>query len=149
MLEIGIDSFGQLVLNREGETLPAYPVRAFPVTAPEKCIALMSQEGKLLAWIEEISSLPEDRQKILRDALRSREFMPEISRLESVSGFVSPCTWKVSTDRGETSFTLASEDDIRRINSATLIVSDRHGVNYLLRPEKLDRHSRKLLARFL
>ncbi|NNM81892.1 MAG: DUF1854 domain-containing protein [Burkholderiales bacterium] len=149
MHEIAIDSFGHLVLVREGIAEPAFPVRAFPVTSPEKCIALMSQEGKLLAWIEEISALPANQQEVLRKALRSREFMPEILRLESVSGFVSPCNWKVSTDRGETTFTLGSEDDIRRINSATLIVSDRHGVNYLLRPEKLDRHSRKLLARFL
>ena len=147
MIELSLNAFGQLVLG--GAIEGVYPVRAFPVSAPGTCIALMSPEGKLLEWIPDLAALPENQAGLIADCLRSREFMPEITRLQSVSGFVAPCEWHVGTDRGDTAFTLGSEDDIRRINARTLIVLDRHGVNYLLKLDRLDRHSRKLLARFL
>ena len=44
----------------------------------------------------------------------------------------------------------ADEEDIRRISGKTLIVADEHGVQFLIRDlPALDRHSRKLLDRFL
>ena len=73
--------------------------------------------------------------------------MPEI-RSERV-GLRHPTVWKVETDRGETAFT-AREEDIRRLNAQTLLIADNHGIFYLIRDlMSLDKHSRKLLDRFL
>lgn len=47
--------------------------------------------------------------------MAGREFMPEIRRIEAVSGYVCPCQWEVETDRGMTRLTLKGEEDIRRL----------------------------------
>ncbi len=149
--ELARNAFGRLVLkNDSGAHEGVVPVRAFPVTAPGKGIALMSAQGRELAWIASLESLSDESRILLEEALRDREFMPEILSLVSVSGYAAPCEWKVKTDRGETAFTLKSEDDIRRISSSALILTDSHGVNFLIKnPADLDRHSKKLLGRFL
>ncbi len=97
-----------------------------------------------------LSALPEPEQRLLVDALEQREFMPVLRCLKSVSSFATPSTWTVETDRGPTSFVLKGEEDIRRLGPGLLIVNDAHGVQYLIRDlMSMDRHSRKLLDRFL
>ena len=45
---------------------------------------------------------------------------------------------------------LKGEEDIRRIGHATLLISDSHGIQFLVRDmQALDTASRKLLDRFL
>lgn len=149
--ELTRNAFGRLVLkNDAGVHEGVVPVKAFPVTAPGEGIALMSAQGRELAWVASMEALPDTARILLEEALRDREFMPEILCLVSVSGYAAPCEWKVKTDRGETAFTLKSEDDIRRISPSALILTDSHGVNFLIKnPADLDRHSKKLLGRFL
>ena len=49
-----------------------------------------------------------------------------------------------------TQFVLRGEEGIRRISAKTLIVAYEYGVQFLIRYlPALDRHSRKLLDRFL
>ncbi len=137
--------------SREGEVFDnVTPVRAFPISAPDDGISLMSAEGRELIWMNSLEEMPEHERDLLRQALNHREFMPEIGRLMAVSGFVTPCTWTVETDRGTTQFILKGEEDIRRLNASTLMISDSQGIHYLLRDlAALDRMSRKLLDRFL
>jgi hypothetical protein len=86
----------------------------------------------------------------VEDELARREFVPEIRRLHRVSSFATPSTWEVETDRGETSFVLRGEEDIRRLGVSALLIADSHGIQFLIRDlSALDRHSRKLLDRFL
>jgi hypothetical protein len=76
--------------------------------------------------------------------------MPEIARILSVTSYATPCTWSVDTNRGATEFVLRGEEDIRRIGSDTLLVSDNHGIHFLIRNQyELDKHSKKILDRFL
>lgn len=110
----------------------------------------MSADGRELLWLDSLADLPDDQQALMQQALEQREFMPTIRRLISVSGFVTPCSWTVDTDRGQTEFILKGEEDIRRLNAGTLMISDSQGIHYLLRDlSVLDRTSRKLLDRFL
>ena len=68
----------------------------------------------------------------------------------SVSSFACPSTWQVRTDRGETALVLKGEEDIRRLSATRLLIADGNGIQYLVRDlSRLDRHSRKLLDRFL
>jgi hypothetical protein len=57
----------------------------------------------------------------------------------------------VHTDRGDTQFVLRGDEDIRRIGTnGSLLVSDSHGIQYLIRNHvALDAHSKKILDRFL
>jgi len=125
-------------------------VRAFPVTAPGQGVGIMDAEGHELAWFDRLDQVAQPLQDLLREAVSEREFLPEIQRLKSVSSLVTPSVWTVQTDRGEARFMLKGEEDIRRLTGKTLIVSDIDGVQYLIRdPLVLDRHSRKLLDRFM
>lgn len=129
---------------------PVHMVRAFPVSSPDIGFSLMSAEGHELLWIERLDSLAGEVRELIEQALDEREFMPVILRLASVSGYVTPCTWRVDTDRGEASFVLKGEEDIRRMGNGALLITDSDGIHYLLRDvSALDRISRRILDRFL
>lgn len=126
------------------------PVRAFPISAPDRGIALVSTDGKELVWIAQLADLDAGTRQLVAEELESREFMPQIQRIRSVSSFATPSVWEVDTDRGPTAFTLKGEEDIRRLAAPMLLIADSHGVQYLIRDfAALDRTSRKLLDRFL
>lgn len=127
------------------------PVRAFPLAAPGKGIALMSAEGKELVWIERLSDFPDAWRALVEEEFARREFMPVIQRIVAVSGYATPSTWQVETDRGATTLVLKSEDDIRRLKGpGALLIADGNGIHYLIRDrEQLDAQSRKILKRFL
>ena len=126
------------------------PVRAFPIGAPDEGLSLMSADGHELAWIERLDLLDPAARARVEEDLASREFVPEIRAIRSVSSFSTPSTWRVETDRGDTTLVLRGEEDIRRLARSTLLIADRHGIQYLVRDVgALDRSSRKLLDRFL
>ena len=145
------NAFGQLVLSRDGRDHTGVTVvRAFPIGAPDDGLSLVSPDGHELAWIHHLSELPAEMRALIEAELAGREFMPTIRRICSVSSFATPSTWEVDTDRGPTRFVLKGEDDIRRMAAPVLLISDSHGIHYLIRdPGLLDKASRKLLDRFL
>ncbi len=125
-------------------------VRAFPIGAPDEAVSILSAAGHELLWLPHPLQLPAAQKEAVLAALQTREFMPEIQRVDAVSSFITPSTWSVQTNRGFSQFVLRGEEDIRRISGKTLIVADEHGVQFLIRDlPALDRHSRKLLDRFL
>ncbi len=126
------------------------PVRAFPISDHEFGMAIMSNDGKEVAWIDRPSDLPQDVRGLIFEELASRELVPEIQKILTVSTFSTPSVWDVMTDRGSTSFTLKGEEDIRRLGPYTMMITDSHGLHFLLRDVlSLDKHSRRLLDRFL
>ena len=146
------DAFGRLVLtDAEGrEHTGVLAVRAFPIAAPGEGVSVVDANGHELAWVPRLADLDAPRRALLAEALEQREFMPRLLRVASVSSFATPSTWQVDTDRGPTSFVLKGEEDIRRLGPGLLIVNDAHGVQYLIRDlAGMDKHSRKLLDRFL
>lgn len=125
-------------------------VRAYPVTAPDLGVGVMDAEGHELAWFDRLDEIEGALQSQLREAMQEREFLPEIEQLQSVSSLVTPSTWTVQTNRGVTRFMLKGEEDIRRLTGRVLLINDADGVQYLIRDlAAMDRHSRKLLDRFL
>jgi len=146
------NAFGKLVFTAaNGDRFEGVvPVRAFPIGAPDDGIALVNADGQELAWIMRLTDLADDTRTMVEQELASREFMPEIQRIQRVSNYNAPCTWFVETNRGDASFTLKGEEDIRRIASTSLLIADNHGVQFLIRDtQALDKGSRKILDRFL
>jgi len=145
--------FGKLVLTHlSGERVEGVlPVRAFPVQSPDDGIAMVDPLGHEVAWVGALSAVSEPEQTLIRAELASREFMPVIQSIVSVTSFSTPCTWQVQTDRGDTTFVLRGDEDIRRIGAGSaLLVSDSHGIQFLIRDHgALNAHSRKILDRFL
>ena len=150
--QLSRNNFGRLILTTsQGDRFEGVvPVRAFPIQSPEDGIALVHTDGHEVVWIDRLDALAEPAQSLIREELASREFMPEILRIESVTSFSTPCTWHVLTDRGETRFVLRGDEDIRRVGLAIVLITDTHGIQFLIRDrEKLNRESRKILDRFL
>ena len=150
--ELERDAFGRLVLtDAQGERhVGVVPVRAFPLSAPGHGISLVGSEGRELVWIDSVDQLPAQARTLLEEELAVRDFAPTLLRLHGVSSFGVPSTWTISTDRGETSFVLKAEEDIRRLEGGALLIASAHGVQFRIPDVKtLDRASRKLLERFL
>ncbi|MDQ0080160.1 DUF1854 domain-containing protein [Variovorax boronicumulans] len=150
--ELERDAFGRLVLtDAQGEChVGVVPVRAFPLSAPGHGISLVGSEGRELVWIDSVDQLPAQARTLLEEELAVRDFAPTLLRLHGVSSFGVPSTWTVSTDRGDTTFVLKAEEDIRRLEGGALLIASAHGVQFRIPDVKtLDRASRKLLERFL
>lgn len=146
------DATGRLVLiGTDGDRHEGIvPVRAFPISAPEGGVSLLGEDGHELRWIDSLDDVPPDTRSMIEAELTHRGFMPEISGIKRVSSFATPSRWQVSTDRGDTELLLKAEDQIRRLTHTTLLITDGHGVSFLIRDvDAMDRHSRKLLDRFL
>lgn len=150
--DLSRDAFGRWVLEMPDGTrhAPVTALRAYPVSAPDEGVALMDAEGHELLWLPYMGALDAPLRDKLMQALNEREFLPEILQLTQVSSFATPSTWTVLTDRGETQFLLKGEEDIRRLTGKVLLINDIHGVQYMIRDlAAMDKHSRKLLDRFL
>lgn len=146
------DAFGRLVFSGpDGEKhAGVVPVRAFPISSPERGIALVDPHGSELAWIEQLSELPDELRPLVEAELASREFMPVISRIVRVSSYATPSTWQVKTSHGDTDLFLKGEEDIRRLPDSALLITDGKGIHYLIHDRyALDLTSRKILDRFL
>ncbi len=144
--------FGLLVFTgADGEAhAGVVPVRAFPIGAPDEGIALVNSEGHELLWIDRLEDLGKETAQLVQEELSSREFVPEIKRIRSVSSFACPSTWDLDTDRGDAKLVLKGEEDIRRLDREKLLIADTHGIQFLIRDiQSLDRASRKILDRFL
>jgi hypothetical protein len=122
MLPFGLthDSFGRLVLiDVEGvRHVDVTPVRAFPTTDPTHWISIVGAEGQELACVADLNDLSENTRRTLDAEFADREFAPVIRRIVNVSAMNEPSEWMVETDRGTTRFVLASDSDVRRVDSS-------------------------------
>jgi Domain of unknown function (DUF1854) len=146
------DAHGRLNLSTADGALHegVMPVRAFPISAPDGGLSLVSADGHELRWIDRLADLPSPTRDLIQAELAIREFTPMIHRINEVSTFSTPSTWTVETDRGLTQLVLKSEDDIRRLGNGRLLISTAQGLQFgIAQTAELDRHSRKLLERFL
>jgi hypothetical protein len=146
------DASGRLALTDAQGTrhTGVVPVRAFPISAPDASLSLIGEDGHELAWIDRLDSLNAGTRSHIEAELAQREFMPEILAIEQVSSFATPSRWQVRTDRGDTELLLKTEDHIRRLDQQMLLITDGHGVSFLIKDiSRMDHHSRRMLDRFL
>lgn len=152
-IQLRRDAHGRLLLTLAdgSEHAGVVPVRAFPIAAPGEGLSLLGQDGHERLWVERLADLPAALRTLIEEELAVREFAPEITRIVSVSGFATPSVWQIETDRGRTELTLKAEEDIRRLAGRTrLLIASAEGVQYRISDTgALDRHSRRLLERFL
>ena len=144
---------GRLVLTLPGGGVHegVTPVRSFPIAAPAEGLSLVGTDGHELLWIDRLDQLPPAVRQLVDEELAVREFVPTIERIVSVSGFSTPSTWEVLTDRGPARLVLKAEEDIRRLGGRTrLLIAGGDGLQFRV-PDTtvLDKHSRRLLERFL
>lgn len=152
-LRVQRNAHGRLVLTLADGTCheAVVPVRAFPIAAPDEGLSLVAADGKEALWVDHMAHLPAQARALIEEELAVREFVPTIERIVRVSGFATPSTWDVQTDRGPTQLVLKAEEDIRRLSGRTnLLITGQDGLQFRV-PDStaLDKASRKLLERFL
>ena len=151
-IQLSRDSFGKLNCRTAdgNDYFDVKPVRAFPIQAPLLGISLVQTDGKEVAWLDDLDQLRAADRELLLDELNGREFMPEVEQIIQISSYATPSTWQVKTNRGVTELLLKGEEDLRRIGAHALLISDSHGIHFLIRNmDELDKASRKILDRFL
>lgn len=146
------DAHGRLRLTLADGTRheDVHPVRAFPLSDAAGALSLVGPDGHERLWIDDPAALPEVMRRLIDEELAARTFVPQIQALVAVSTFTTPSDWTVDTDRGRHTLVLGGEEDIRHLPDGRLLVTDRHGIAYVIAtPAALDRRSRRLLERFL
>ena len=151
-LKLNHNAYGQLCYTDAAGVVHEQitPVRAFPMSAPDAGMSLVDVRGHELVWLPRLDELDATSRAMVDAALASREFMPEIHSIRHVSSYATPSVWQVTTDRGETEFTLKGEEDIRRLSVSRLLIAGSNGVQFLINDiQQLDKASRRRLDRFL
>ena len=147
------NAHGRLVLTLPDGTvhIDVHPVRAFPIAAPDEGLSLIGSNGHELMWIEQMADLPAVPRSLIEAELAVREFVPAIQKIRAVSSFSTPSTWQVDTDRGPAQLVLKAEEDIRKLEGRTrLLIASADGLQFKIEDTSLlDKHSRRLLERFL
>jgi len=71
------NEFGRLVFVAADGTQDegVVPVRAFPISAPEHGVALVSADGRELVWIDDWSGIAAATKILIKEELASREFV--------------------------------------------------------------------------
>lgn len=153
VFQLARNTHGRLVLTLADGSVheDVTPVRAFPIAAPGDGLSLLGADGHELLWVPCLEWVEASARQLIEDELQTREFVPTIEKITAVSSFSTPSTWDVETDRGPSRLVLKAEEDIRRLAGRTrLLIAGSDGLQYRV-PDtmQLDRHSRKLLERFL
>ena len=146
------DAWGRLVLiDADGrQHVGVEVIRAFPLSDPRHGIAICDSQGKEIMWLPDLDALPPPLAQQIEEELAKREFVPIVRRIVKVSSPVEPSEWEVETDRGRVSFLLNSEDDVHELDQNRALITDAHGIRYLISDiEQLDANSRRLLERYL
>jgi len=150
-LDLYRDRRGRLVFTDDDgrQHVGVEPVRAFPISDPEKHISLVDPHGRELLMVEDLADLRTDDRQLLSQMLAEREFLPRIERVVHVARNKEPHIWDVETDRGAVQFLLC-EDDIRRLGPTRAILIDLHGVRYYIADSRqLDANSQRFLSQYL
>jgi len=133
----------------QGEPLVVQVRRCFPLSEPERHLCLVDPRGRELCCIEASSALPSASREALQQALLASELLPRVESIEAVLAAATQSTWQVVTDRGAREFVVEQEDHIRRLPDGRHLITDSHGMRYLLPPEaQLDAKSRRIFAPF-
>jgi hypothetical protein len=143
---------GRLVvtLQRDGreETLEGVrPVRAFPLTVPDRHIILIDAEDNELGIIRELRGLDRESQQAIEAELEIAYLVTRVQAIRFVRSRFGVTTWGLETDRGSRTAHVKERSDIRPLPDGRIILSDVDGIKYEIPPpDELDERSRGWLA---
>ncbi|MBA4032455.1 MAG: DUF1854 domain-containing protein [Planctomyces sp.] len=151
LLEVMVDPFGKLLANWPGQRpVSVEAVRSFPWSAPESHLVLVDGNGHEWAQIPSIALLSPSARQVIEQHLAQRDFVPEITRIVSSQPLSPPCKWTVETTAGPTEIEVVSIDEVRRLDTNGVLLSDANGLRFRIPDQKqLDAHSQAILVRYL
>lgn len=125
---------GFVSVEIDGEVTPRIQVhRCFPFSAPDQWLSIRknNENDGELGLIEDMSDFDEDTQRLLREQLELRYFMPVITKITRVKEEYGYSYWDVETDRGSLDFVMQTRSSsIMRLSDVRIIVIDIDGNRY-------------------
>jgi hypothetical protein len=126
------------------------PVRAFPIAAPAEGLSLIAADGKEALWVARMADLQPEHRQLIEQDLAVREFVPTIERILKVSSFPPQHLGSADGSRPDAD---GAQGRGRHPQAGRSHPAADHEPGWRAIPDpdssKLDRHSRKLLERFL
>lgn len=150
-IEFARDDLGRLVLvDQDGiRHANVHPAKLFPLTEKDHWISIQSQGAREILCIEDPQSLPEPSRTLLLDALALRDFVPIIQVIHRIVRLADGHVWHVTTDRGDTSFEVETDESIQALGHGRLVIVDRRNTRYLIpNVASLDRVSKRKLEHY-
>lgn len=127
------------------------PRRLFPMTGLEKYITLLDQEGKEVAVIRDLCTLPPEERKIIEECLTEYYLIPRISQLLSCDEKYGVLTLKAVTDRGNVTIEIRNIlHGLKLLYGTRVLLRDNNDNRYEIPDlDSLDRKSRAMIDAFL
>ena len=127
------------------------PRRLFPMTGLEKYITLLDQEGKEVAVIRDLRTLPATERALIEDCLNEYYFIPRISQILSCEEKYGVLTLKTVTDRGNVTIEIRNIlHGLKLLYGSRVLLRDNNDNRYEIPDlDRLDRKSRAMIDAFL
>lgn len=133
------------------------PVRAFPISSPDRFISIrepdsqLSGRGAEIGMIEDLSIFPAAMSDLIVDELGRRYFTPAITRIHSFKEKFGYCYWDVTTSAGRVEFIMNNPtSNIRTLEDGRVFMYDIDGNCFTIDdPKGLDKHSYKKIEIYL
>jgi hypothetical protein len=123
--------------------------RCFPWSLPDSLISVRDKEGNELVLLETLEGLPADTRELIEEELRDKVFAPKIRRILAFQERFDITTITAQTDRGEVTFQLRGQDDVRVLSPTRCVMKDVDGNLYeVANLAEMDKESIKHLRTF-
>jgi hypothetical protein len=139
---------GKLVVTLGGgvETVEdVRPVRAFPLTAPDRQIILLDPEDRELGVVRELGALDEESREVIEEELEIAYLVTRVRAIRFIQSRFGVTTWELETDRGLRTAHVKERSNIRPLPDGRIMLTDVDGVKYEIIPDQLDERSRSWL----
>ena len=147
-LRIRLDDFGNLCLQTADRTWEnVRPVRTHPLTAPDRFIAFVGEDGKEeLGLLKDSAALDDVSRRALEAELELEYFQARVLDIIHVQSRFGVTTWELKTDRGRRTAQVKDRGDIRSLPGGRVVLTDVYGVKFDIPDmDALDEKSRRLL----
>ena len=128
---------GFVSLELDGKTYKRIGVYlTFPLSDPESFISIREadEKAKEIGVIKKLSDIAPDQAELIREQIKLRYFMPEITKVIDVKDEYGYAYWNVITSFGACRFTTGmGGDSVVSLSDARILITDIDGNRYEIR----------------
>ena len=130
---------GLLMMKYNGEDMGRVSVRRlFPLKHEQEFLSVCKEnfsrndKNEEIGIIRLLSEFEDNQAQMVKNELKRRYFIPEITRVETVSEEFGHTSWKVETNAGKREFTVEDmASNLIRLSENSVILVDVYGNRYL------------------
>lgn len=141
----------RLTIGEERSYWKVQVYRCFPLTDPNRYISVRDAMNREIGLISDLSELPPESKKVVKEELERRYLIPVVKRIISIKERMGILMWEVESERGYRRFlTRASQEGIEQPEPHRCVLVDLDGNRYYI-PDitALDPISFSLLKKWL